>query len=740
VFRTPLYPIDFIFQLFCNHYVDEDDLKRICQRNLFKEALFLASPELQKEIEKWMDGKLTDAKKAQRLKGVIIRYLTRMSSRCTPFGLFAGISIGQWGVETDIRLECEEKIIQHTRLDMNYLCSLSQELGKKSSIRRVMNYYTNSSLYRVANKIRYVEYNYVDGKRNHQIVAVENNEYLEKIIKEAEKGISYNELVNLLTQNGIGDEDANAYLDDLINSQILIGDIEPAITDNEYLQHLISILYHYNQKDDHVGNILEKVNRQLKKIDDPDMSTTINNYEIILEQLDTLGIEIKPGYLFQTDMVRPTLSCSLNKSVSDDILKGVEILSKLTIPYYESNLTKFREEFQKRYETREIPLLKALDKEMGIGYGDDSFQGDVSSLVDDIHLPEQISENFTLDWNPVSDLLLKKIIEAGNTNSLSVEITNNDLKELQAHWEYQNDTFFTLVKILDRWPDNKERYQILIDHAGGSSAANLLGRFCWAHSEVHEMVKMITTKEQEFYKESLIAEIVHLPESRTGNVLLRPAFREYEISYLSRPGVSNEYCIKPEDLFLSIKNNRIFLRSKKLNKEIIPRQTTAHNFSRNALPVYQFLCDLQYQDHIGNVSFSWGPLNKQFDFLPRVTYKNLVFSLATWKIYNKEIKDITSIKEDDQLMDQITRWRKVRNIPKWTLLVDFDNELLINLENIDSIRVLLSLVKNRVSFQLNEFLFNPDNLIVNDGNKTFTNEFIFTFYKCKDIAAKSPSR
>jgi len=51
------------------------------------------------------------------------------------------------------------------------------------------------------------------------------------------------------------------------------------------------------------------------------------------------------------------------------------------------------------------------------------------------------------------------------------------------------------------------------------------------------------------------------------------------------------------------------------------------------------------------------------------------------------------------------------------------------MENALSIRALLSVVKKRPLFYLEEFLFDPDTAIVHGPEGVFTNEFIFAFYR-----------
>jgi hypothetical protein len=59
-------------------------------------------------------------------------------------------------------------------------------------------------------------------------------------------------------------------------------------------------------------------------------------------------------------------------------------------------------------------------------------------------------------------------------------------------------------------------------------------------------------KEKKYHPDKILAEIVHIPESRTGNILRRPILRDYEIAYLSNSGVSRDYTLDINDL-MSIK-------------------------------------------------------------------------------------------------------------------------------------------------------------------------------------------
>jgi hypothetical protein len=313
------------------------------------------------------------------------------------------------------------------------------------------------------------------------------------------------------------------------------------------------------------------------------------------------------------------------------VKEGIEVLNILTVKPARDLLTKFRDAFSKKYEDKEIPLLQALDTESGIGFlqNHGPSTGDYAPLLDDIVLPQPDPQSFTIEWNNVQSYLFKKYLGAIKENKYQVELTEKEIKELRAI-NNRDDllpvTLSSMVQIIKI--DGNER--VIMESAGGSGAANLLGRFCHTANNINSHVAEIVEKEASYYHDKIVAEIVHLPESRTGNVLHRPVFRKYEIPYLAKASVKKEFQILPEDIMVSVHNNRIVLRSKKLNKEIIPRLTTAHNFSYNALPVYQFLCNMQTQGLKPGVGFNWGTLSGQYPFLPRACYKNLIFSLAKW--------------------------------------------------------------------------------------------------------------
>ena len=728
ILRTPLLPINFIKDLLSDDKNTYDKIKQACNNKVVQEAIFLASPNLLEKIQKWIKGELKDKKEVDNLPQSVYKYLARMSSRCTPFGLFAGNSVGKFNEANELKIVENKYNKRVTRLDMNYLCALIQDLSKRSDIREIVNYYPNNSLYEFGDKLRYVEYYYHNTKRTHHIAAVDSSDYLLKVLKVAENSAKLKQLAETLVDDDITLEEATEFINELIDSQLLVSEIEPSVTGKGELVNILNFL-----KDKDIKNnpykLLNEVNDKLIEIDNSILGVDPEKYYEIADKLKEIDTKYELKFLFQTDMVKPVENISISNEIKLQINRAIEVLNAFSRKPGETNLTKFRDAFYKRYEDAEMPLLQVLDTESGIGYLQDYSvgAGDYSPLVDNIQLPGSSSQSRSITWNPVYTYFFKKYIEAIKNNQYQVEITDKEIKELSIDDSSSNlpVTISSMVQLVN--VDGQEK--IIMSSAGSSSAANLLGRFCHTEEQIFEHVKCIVDKEEEFYQDQVIAEVVHLPESRTGNILHRPVLRNYEIPYLAKPSVSNEMQVLPEDLWISVKRNRIILRSRKLNKEIVPRLSTAHNFTFNSLPMYQFLCDMQTQDLKTGVGFSWGPLSGNYKFQPRVCYKNLIFSVATWNIEKVDFEKIANIKDDSILIKELTSWRNDLNMPEWVTLEEGDNELLIKLSSVLSVKTLISLVKKRPGFVLKEFLAGDENMMVKGNDGSYTNEVIFTFYR-----------
>ncbi|MEL7269629.1 MAG: lantibiotic dehydratase family protein [Bacteroidota bacterium] len=723
VLRAPILPLQFFVELTSGDEVSDKDLKNAFQDPVIQEAIFLASPTLFFELQKWINGDL-DSKKAARVTISLLKYLSRMSSRCTPFGLFAGCATGNFSETTNLPIGAPTQHRRFTRPDMNYLVALSQDFAKKEHIKSQLTYFPNSSLYSIGDQLRYIEYFYVESRRQHHIVEIDHSPYLEKVLQLASEGASLKALAEQLMDETISAEEAYGFLDELLESQVLTSNLEPSVSGPPFVEQMLTVLSSLQACEAEIS-FLEEIAKRFKVLDEG-LGNPTQAYLDLSEFIkkEPTGFELK--FLFQTDLELSGQALTLNRELLGQIQKALQLFNSITPPPDNNNLKRFKEAFQARYEEREMPLSLVLDVETGIGYIQDMGSGDVNPLVDDLIIPpeENTFNQREVKLNKFHQLLFDKVTAANAKGLQIIHLQKSDVKDFETKWEDVPDTLSTMTELIQMNGQTK----ISLSGCGGSSAANLLGRFCHEESGITSFAKSIVTKESSMEPDAILAEIVHLPEARAGNILMRPSFREFEIPYLANSVLQTEKKLTLDDLYISIRNNRVFLRSKKYNKAVLPRLSNAHNYSANALPIYHFLADLQTQDLRGGIYFNFGPLDGFFDFLPRVEYSDLILHEAKWRIRKKEFENWVAIRKDKEaLQKKIKGLKEERRLPQYVLLVDGDNELLINLNNYSSVLMLLETVKNRDEFVLKEFLHQSEGLVHSEKGY-HTNQVIMSFY------------
>jgi thiopeptide-type bacteriocin biosynthesis protein len=709
IVRTPLNSI----------HEDIDDL-------VFHEAIYLSSNDLYDELTKTNKLEIESNPSFKKIKLSLHKYKSRASYRCTPFGLMAGINTAFWSQKNNIKFDIipKKQFYRKTRLDMNVLCEIVKKIENEVFIKPYLKFYPNTSIYLIGNNYRYVEYTYINNQRQYQINNIEWTPYLELILKASKKGLTQLQLAQLLVDNENNEEDANAYLNEVITTQILINQLEPALTGTEYFESILQQLTEIQSNHPSNGlkeilNALNKIEKQIHSIDES-ITNSIDIYKNTFNNLKNILPNLKETRLFQTDLFKNTLKDSIDKSIQQQLQNTINFLYKITPPDTNSNLNEFIEKFTAKYHEKEIPLLIALDEENGIGYPVKKNTG-INDLVEDI--PNYfINEKITPKNNSFEECLLKIITKSHENKQKTVRITESDFNDITNTAVIIPSSIAIMFSIL-----NASTNKIKFINTSGSSAINLLARFANTNNEIKNIIKEIAEFEQTQIPNKILAEIIHLPENRIGNILSRPSTRTYEIPYLTRSSVEIERQIHVQDLTIRVQNNTIILFDTKLKKEIIPRLSNAHNYMKTSLPVYYFLCDLQSQYFTNtNLGFSWGNLSSEFDFFPRIEYDNTVLSSAKWIIKQKDLQPFND--SSSSTTDKTKAFIKLKNriqLDEKFIFIDGGEELLIDSTNQTSMECFINMIKAKHEIVLEEYLFNDKHaLITNNDEKPYTNECI----------------
>ncbi|MGO4289240.1 lantibiotic dehydratase [Chitinophaga sp. RAB17] len=722
--RVPLLPYSTLLSLHTNYRNDTNELtaaiKKIFADPLLQEAIYLASPDLYTTLQQWLLGTIPlRPQKEHKLALTLYKYLVRMCTRCTPYGLFAGCTPGTISQEpTHIALTADphHKV---TRLDMHYLSALADELLQDETISTQLQYQSNTSLYLTGATYRYYEYKLQDKKRHYFLSTFSHTPYLEQIIATASKGASLHQLIQVLTNMSIPAADAADFITALIQNQILVSLWQPTITGPDYFRTLSAQL--------EAGTGETGLTLLLKQIqyllDQPGIGT--RHYAGIRDILQKQFPVITGKDAVQVDLFYKTTANNISAKTIATItghLQHLTVLNQAAIP---PDLQNFCKKFYQRYEEREMPLMTVLDSESGIGYG--MIAGDktcYTPLVDDLVVPGD-TPAAQIVWNVYNKLVLEKFTLAQKENTYAIEITDADLQKITPAGPTSNvpatACLMGTLLAMDNEQLDEGNFQFIMKSCGGPGALALMGRFAAGNSELAQQMKACVDYEQSLFPDKIIAEVIHLPEGRTGNVLLRPQLYDYEIPFLGTASVDEKFQLSVSDLYVTVKNNMVILRSKSLNKEIIPRLTSAHNYTQS-LSIYKFLCDLQNQYAPFNITWDWN-IFLNTPFLPRISYKQLILKRARWLLFSNEFNDLLGTSPAaDCLKQLLTKY----NLPEKVVMAEGDNELFLDL-SCEYAQELLTDKLHKDNVVLYESLVNENNNLVAGPGGSHCNEMVIPF-------------
>jgi lantibiotic biosynthesis protein len=667
-----------------------DRLAVAVERAEVREAITVGSPGLESVIDVWREH--PTGKRGRRIERTLVRYLTRMATRPTPFGLFAGISTGALQDGTDLLLAGRQDQRRGSQIDTDVLFALADHLGRDADVRRQVELRPNDSHYRVAGQVRYVQAHHDGERRAYRLATLPDHPAVARLLERAEHGARHAELVAALVEDGYDADAADRAVDRLVERQALVADLGFGVTGTTSTRMFIDDLQRL-EPTRRAAEQLAEADDLLRDLDTSGIGASPDRYRAVAKALHDLpGVET-PDDPFHVVLTKPAPHASLGPRVLAAAQRAVTVLHAQSRSPVDGPLETFRDAFVARYDTREVPLVEALDGEAGVGYGRAAHP---APLLRGVPFPGPPAAT---RWTPREDLLLAWVGRVLDDGEEDLRLGDGDLDALRATGEPpplpRALAVFGTLLASDGEAVDRGAFRLAVDGAVGPSGARLLGRFCHADADVHRIVTEHLRAEEAGDPDAIHAEIVHLPAGREGNVVLRPVLRDVEIPYLGRSGAPAEGQLPVTDLLVSVRGGRVVLRSRRHGRRIEPRLTSAHNTRRRSLPMYRFLADLQYQGIATDLVWSWGPL-AALPFLPRVSTGQLVLAPAAWRVAPDELAGVHDL-DDAGRFAAVRRWQQRRGLPDLVRVAQYDQRLVVDLRNVLSIDSFLHLARQHAT-------------------------------------------
>ena len=570
--------------------------------------------------------------------------------------------------------------------------------------------------------------------------SINYNEVIGKIINISKEPILFSTIVDIIKKEYPSTERTviENYVFGLVKNEYLISELRPVITLGNPFDYVINKLSKISGLYKYYTQLLELKN----KIDEYNNTNIGNGIDILLKIFDYMkNINLVKNYL-QVDLLVKAKKNIINKSIMDKMAKVAEFLWKISSEGLKKRqLDNYRMEFIEKYdEYREVPILELLDPNIGLGvpagYLNPSSTRKIDNLVNN---HESQLERYVLNE------LSKNLV---NSNEQIPEINIDDfvyreLENIKDNREDAIDSMELYFEIEAKQPEDIDEGNYILKlspNTGSDGAGKTFGRFINMFDyDVMEKLSEINKLENQFYENTIIAELVYLADyGRATNVSITNTIRDYELVLGTNSSKKGKYKLDINDLVIGINNSRFYIRSKSLNKRIIVK--TSHMLNIDGCHnICRFLKEIS-SDGLKSWSIPQFKWMDRIPVAPRIKFENVIIVPANWNLsFDMLDGDSEKLKKDfEYFKKKFTEWSNQFKVPRYSYIIELDNKILLDLKN----DLHMEIIKNEL-FKTNNSkikFYEFDNNIAEQwikGEKgTYLSEIVVPFIRNKEIFNK----
>lgn len=683
--RTPVLPMEEFGKCFLTNVGETEGIRRVAinrltelSRNPFiREALAASSPTLLESLVHISDQ--DNPRKQEQVIKSFMRYITRMATRPTPFGLLSGVTYGKFGEQSQLILQEPDMYRKRARPDMEWLMKAVEMVTSSKEVVRQLRVQRNTLIYRQGNRAK-IPYTTRCGSivgGEDQSVSVRATQVFDCVMEASSTLIPYQELVNHLhkTFERADIETIDRYVWQLFEQEFLISELIPPTTTTEPLDHIRSVLKLVTGIDElkeNFNNIADTINKYNR--------LPIGQGEDSLEHLRRkMGKMFSAKSSLQIDLSLEDRGVVLPQCIRKDVECVAELLTKLS-SRENRPLDEFCVEFLEKYGPyREVPLLELLDEDTGMG-APAGYKHPLSNRTRLQNMSPSQSrshqEKLLFQW------FVSCIHEGKHEVVLTDAMIDAMLKgQKSGKWlaAPSMELFFQLVAPDQQAVDRGEYILLLAPNQGSDGAGKTFGRFLDLFDEPFtDMFSSIQSEEQRLQPEKLLAGISYLPSSgRSANVVLTKHTRPYEIAIGTNHTLPKEQQIHVSDLAVGVRNDHFYLKSISRNREVIAR--AGHMLNAELTPnIHRFLLEVSEDGYRHWSSMEWG-FATHAPFTPRLRYKHVILNPATWRM---TWDAATSLSKDMiDLENLVCQFQKEWNLPRYVYMIELDNRILLDMNH-----------------------------------------------------------
>jgi thiopeptide-type bacteriocin biosynthesis protein len=617
-------------------------------------AITFASPSLSAAIGRFHS---LPAAAARRVGSRVFRYASRMSTRATPYGAFAGSALAQLGDNTSLHFH-EVPLRLVARPDMGWLNGLCDEIERRPEVLEHLSLAVRPGLSSVGGRL------FTNSQRDqgNEQISLKLTPVVSDVLRLARDPIPCTELIRALlttdSSSGRSREKITTLLINLIDAGILISDMRMPLTVHSpatWLSRRLLSIPQSSKEGQALAEIVELCGAWRGTVEE---HTAISNTAQRLRKADVS---------IQVDANLNLRDASIHTRVGERAARAAELLLGMS-PYPKGlpHVQRYKAAFISRYgEGPAVSLIDVVDAHRGIGPL--SNYPATSSMA-----------------NPKRNRALKNMLVSALVNRSScVDLDDYDLAQLATStskdFPSSVDIAFFLGAQSDSDVDRGDFDLTVSPFVGSRSGGRTMARF--AHNlgtKAADSLRRFALLEEGLTHNCIWAELFTMPQrGRLANLLIRPRVREYEILEGAVTSVESSKSVSLSDILLCVSSGNFCLIHRPSGKRLVVTHGNMLNPARLSA-IAQLIVELGSDGVTALSGFDWGEI-KDSPFLPRVSRDRIIMSPAQWRISPRDFWLGLSARPIGQIVDAIHKWRDEWRVPEYVYMAAGDNRILLNL-------------------------------------------------------------
>ncbi|MGH3827545.1 MAG: lantibiotic dehydratase, partial [Pseudonocardiaceae bacterium] len=648
-------------------------LDQVWAQEAIAAAVEVASPVLARRVREVCTGHRQQARQVRRAVVSVARYLLRMTSRATSFGLFAGVAPAHFGSELAVRYGVDHHAV--ARVDAVWLAGVITRLETCPELRgRLLVVLNNLAFVRDGRLVVGCQQQPAgSGQSAPAEVSVRHTMAVETVRQAARSPIRVSDLTEKLTAGFPGTPESviEGMLAELVARRILVTSLRPPMTATDPLAYVIGKLTAIGAEEVPRAALLLQELREVHA----ELSRHNSVSSPAVERDLRSAASRKMAAISTTErplMVDLRVDCALvlPQSVAREAETATTALTRLTpypdgLPAWRDYHTRFLE----RYGIGSVvPILEILNADAGIGFP----AGYRDSRLE---LPQSpLSERDTRLLALAQQAAMDQRIEVVLDDSAIADLMAEDFAKVQVqpHTELSFRIHAPTRGTVDRGEFTLA--VVGVSRAAGTMTGRLLDLFDPGDRDrvVRAYARLPTV-----HDDALPVQVSCPPlYPRTENVARSPAVLPHVVCLAEyhSPGGG---VIPLDDFAVSGDAQRLYLMSLSRGRPVEPAVFSAVELTNAAHPLLRFLCEISTARAAAGGPFSWGAAHR-LPFLPRIRYGRTILSPARWTLA------ATALPGRDapwpQWVASLADWRHRVRVPEAVYLGADDRRLRLDLD------------------------------------------------------------